>query len=246
MAARKTTDLTDLTAPTANTLVAAVDLTEALPSNQNKKITLADLTKGLSAATTGAAGVVQLNDTISSTSITQAATANAVKTAFDLANGKSALTRQTVQNSTSGTVIDFTGIPSTARIITVMLSGVSTNGSSSVIVQLGSTSFTTSGYLGASVITGGGTAAINLSSGFRIYFNLNDAAAAVRHGSMVLSNITGNTWVASGTFGLSDSAWISTVGGTIALGGTLDRVRVTTVNGTDTFDAGSINVIYQG
>ena len=54
MAARKTTDLTALTAPTANTLVQAVDLTEALPSNQNKKLTLANLTKGLSAATTGA------------------------------------------------------------------------------------------------------------------------------------------------------------------------------------------------
>lgn len=60
MAARKTTDLTALTTPTANTLVPAVDLTEALPSNQNKKLTLSDLTKGLSAATTGAAGVVQL------------------------------------------------------------------------------------------------------------------------------------------------------------------------------------------
>ena len=55
MAARKTTDLTPLTTPTVNTMVSAVDLTEALPSNQNKKLTLSDLTKGLSAATTGAA-----------------------------------------------------------------------------------------------------------------------------------------------------------------------------------------------
>lgn len=63
MAARKTTDLTALTAPTANTLVAAVDLTEALPSNQNKKLTLSNLTQGLSAATTGAARSNSVNGT---------------------------------------------------------------------------------------------------------------------------------------------------------------------------------------
>lgn len=246
MPSRKITDYAELTSPANNDMIPIVDVSEALASNKNKRIAIPNLTSQLSAASTSAAGIVQLNDTISSTSVSQAATANAAKTAYDLAVGKAALTRQTVQNSTSGTVIDFTGIPSTARLITVMLSGVSTNGSSSVIVQLGSTSFTTSGYLGASIITGSTGAATNLSSGFRIHFNLSDAAAAVRHGSMVLSNITGNTWVANGSFGLSDSAWISTVAGTIALGGTLDRVRVTTINGTDTFDAGSINLIYQG
>lgn len=54
MAARKTTDLTALTTPTANTLVPAVDLTETLASNQNKKLALSDLTKDLSAAPGGA------------------------------------------------------------------------------------------------------------------------------------------------------------------------------------------------
>lgn len=30
------------------------------------------------------------------------------------------------------------------------------------------------------------------------------------------------------------------------LSATLDRVRLTTVNGTDTFDAGLVNIIYEG
>ena len=42
----------------------------------------------LPAASTGAAGIVQLNNAVNSTSTTQAATANAVKTAYDLAAGK--------------------------------------------------------------------------------------------------------------------------------------------------------------
>jgi hypothetical protein len=37
-----------------------------------------------------------------------------------------------------------------------------------------------------------------------------------------------------------------TTGGSVTLSGTLDRVRITTVSGTDTFDAGSINILYEG
>jgi hypothetical protein len=36
------------------------------------------------------------------------------------------------------------------------------------------------------------------------------------------------------------------IGGTVTLSGTLDRVRITTVNGTDTFDAGTVNILYEG
>ena len=156
------------------------------------------------------------------------------------------LVRATSQASTSGTSKDFTGIPTWAKKITVMLSGVSTSGTNSVIVQLGSTTFTTSGYLGASSADSSATVSAALSTGFRFCFDTADVAAAVRHGQLSISSITGNTWVASGVAALSDSAFTSTVAGTIALGGVLDRVRVTTVGSTDTFDAGTINIIYEG
>lgn len=157
------------------------------------------------------------------------------------------LTQSTALATTSGTTKDFTGIPSWVKRITVMFNGVSTNGSSSVIVQIGTGGTpTTSGYNGSGVITGsGGAASTTLSSGFRIFFNANDAAAAVRHGHIVLTNVSGNIWAASGVIGLSDSAWASIVGGTISLAGVLDNVRITTVNGTDTFDAGSVNILYE-
>jgi hypothetical protein len=156
------------------------------------------------------------------------------------------LVRATSQASTSGTSIDFTDIPTWAKKITVMLSNVSTSGTNSVIVQLGSTTFTATGYLGASSALSSAVVSAALSTGFRFSFDTADVAAAVRHGQLSVSSIAGNTWVANGVAALSDSAVTSTVAGTIALGGVLDRVRVTTVGTTDTFDAGTINIIYEG
>jgi hypothetical protein len=143
----------------------------------------------------------------------------------------------TAQASTSGTSIDFTSIPSWVKRVTVMLNGVSTNGTSRTIVQLGTSSgVTTSGYLGSN-----GTA--NFSTG--IFTDDITSATAVRYTQVVITNITGNTWVATSNTGRSDATTVFTSGGSIALSGTLDRVRITTVNGTDTFDAGSINILYE-
>ena len=155
------------------------------------------------------------------------------------------LTLGTSQATTSGAFKDFLSIPTWVERITVSFQGVSTSGASSVLVQLGSGSPTTSGYLGTSAIIGSASASANLSSGFRVFFNLNDAAAAVRHGAITITNITGNVWAASGVLGLSDSAWSCIIGGSVSLAGVLDRIRITTVNGTDTFDAGAVNILYE-
>jgi hypothetical protein len=71
-------------------------------------------------------------------------------------------------------------------------------------------------------------------------------AASLYCGLAVFTNITGNTWVGSSNqiTNLSDAATLSNT--SIALSSTLDRIRITTVNGTDTFDAGTINIMYEG
>jgi hypothetical protein len=147
--------------------------------------------------------------------------------------------------STSGTSIDFTSIPSWVKRITIMLNGVSTNNTSLWQFQLGAGSVTTSGYLCYEYSQqNGGTPAVNArTSGFVL--NANNASI-IMYGSIVFQNITGNTWVASSTFtGTGAAATFWSTCGSIALSGTLDRVRITTVNGTDTFDAGSINILYE-
>jgi len=151
--------------------------------------------------------------------------------------------------TTSGTAHEFLSIPSWVRRITVLFDSVSTNGTSRVLVQIGSGSFSTSGYGSSSGnVYGSGdnqTAATYSSAGFVIEAT---AATARRTGSMTICRITGNTWVSSHSIGEALSGvdpGNCSGGGRIALAGTLDRVRITTVNGTDTFDNGAVNILYE-
>lgn len=150
----------------------------------------------------------------------------------------------TAQASTSGTSIDFTSIPSWVKRITVMFQGVSTNGTSNYQIQIGAGSVTTSGYAAVNVSTAGsGVATTAYTSGFIIV--VPGAATNLNSGAVVLTNLTSNTWAVQGVVASTDTTRSNICAGSISLGGTLDRVRITTVNGTDTFDAGSINILYE-
>lgn len=152
------------------------------------------------------------------------------------------LTSDTAKASTSGTTVDFTGIPSWAKRITVIFDSVSTNGSSNVLVQLGdSGGIETTGYLGAS---SGGPGSSNYTTGFGINENTSSSAFS---GNLTISliNSSTNTWIASGVFARNSVATMILTSGTKSTSATLDRVRITTVNGTDAFDAGSINIMYE-
>jgi hypothetical protein len=146
--------------------------------------------------------------------------------------------------SASGTSVDFTGIPAWVEKITVMFNGVSTSGTSLPLVQIGAGSVTTTGYTSSSAsVFGTNTTGVTTSTAG---FILNDSGAtSTRYGIITISSITGNTWVCSHVLGTASGANLYG-GGAIALGGALDRVRITTVNGTDTFDAGTVNIIYEG
>jgi hypothetical protein len=162
-----------------------------------------------------------------------------------VAGQNSAITAGTAVASTSGTSIDFTSIPSWVKKITVMFTAVSTNGSSIPQIQLGSGSFTTSGYLGNSFISASGSAGVGSVNSAGFLIGGNGGAGYSRTGIMTINLLTGNTWVSSHSMGDNVNNYVYWGGGSIALGGTLDRVRITTVNGTDTFDAGTINILYE-
>ena len=145
--------------------------------------------------------------------------------------------------STSGTSIDFTSIPSWVKRITVACKDVQTNGTSYKLVQIGSGSVTTSGYTSfASVVSSTGNGFTSSSDGMIV---LADSSSLGFSGQVVLALVGSNTWCASYA-GQATAHGASIGGGNIVLGGTLDRVRFTTVNGTDTFDAGLINILYEG
>jgi hypothetical protein len=146
--------------------------------------------------------------------------------------------------STSGTSIDFTGIPSWVKRVTVMFNGVSTNGSSTYQLQVGSGSVVTTGYASTSSAGTGGVTTTTATTGHLVATQI--AAAALCNGHCVLTNVSGNIWVGSSLLLSTGGAGFAIGASNIALSGTLDRVRITTVNGTDTFDAGTINIFYEG
>ena len=147
----------------------------------------------------------------------------------------------------TGTAIDFIGIPSWVKKITVVFSGVSTNGTSITQIQLGTSSgLATTGYAGTGSSCGnaGSYTVAAASSGF--YTDGAGAANYTRNGLAIITSLGGNVWAYSGTFGVSTVVLASFGGGAVTLSGTLDRIRITTVNGTDTFDSGSVNILYEG
>jgi hypothetical protein len=151
-------------------------------------------------------------------------------------------TAQTAPFSTN-TRADFSSIPSWVKRITVMLQNVSTSGTSGLLVQIGAGSIDTSGYLSASFQTSSSTQLLS-TAGFAIFNNNSNDNTS---GPLVLTLFGSNIWQASGVlFKDSSTDYLTITGGTRTLSGTLDRVRVTTVNGTDTFDTGSIiNIMWE-
>ena len=147
--------------------------------------------------------------------------------------------------STSGTSIDFTSIPSWVKRITVMFQGVSTNGTSTPQIQVGAGSITTTGYNSCGTVISATAVVATTNSTTGLILGAGGAAADIRHGSAILTLLGSNTWTITGILGYSSGTVSCYFGGSIALGGTLDRVRITTINGTDTFDAGSINILYE-
>jgi len=145
--------------------------------------------------------------------------------------------------SASGTAITFSGIPAWAERITIMLSGISLSGTANLQIQIGSGSALTSGYVGQTWL--GNTNNASYTSGFLL--SATSLATYVYYGHATLTNITSNSWVFSAAAGVTTAGAAVTGGGSnTTLGGALDRVIITTSNGTDTFDAGTVNIIYEG
>jgi len=125
-----------------------------------------------------------------------------------------------------------------------MLNAVSTNGTSLPIIQIGTSSgVETSGYLSTAQDAG---ASGSSTAGYLISRLITTSSSFV--GNVFLCKIDGNTWIASGDVAVQPtvSANVESIGGSKTLGGTLDRVRITTEGGVNTFDAGTINILYEG
>ena len=197
----------------------------------------------INASTASGGGVITTAD---ASGILQLQTAGVTGLTIDASQNvtfaKSILTSATAQASTSGTSIDFTGIPSWVKRITVMFNGVSTNGTSNLLVQIGDDGgIEVTGYLSTSgYVNAGSQNTADSTAGFLIW---NGIASNALNGTFRVCKVSGNSYVGDGTVSASPS--FVSGSGSKTLSGTLDRIRITTVNGTDALDAGSINIMYE-
>jgi len=146
----------------------------------------------------------------------------------------------------SGTTIDFSSIPSWVKRIKIMFSALSFNGAAHGLVRLGSGSLVTSGYVSGSNFLYGGTSSGNITSTAGCIVYMGSAANTIT-GTIDVSLLTANTWVASGVHVFDNNRSIQGfTAGKVTLSGALDMLRVMSSNGTDTFDSGDVNISYEG
>jgi hypothetical protein len=158
-------------------------------------------------------------------------------------NGVNGVLVSDTAKSATSTSVDFDSIPSWVKRITVMLNGVSTNGTSTLLIQIGAGSVLTSTYVSSNTtITSSNVSGSTSTAGFLFG---GSSAANIVTGNVVLTNITGNVWVGAGAIVFEGTVASALSAGKVTLSGSLDRVRITTTNGTDTFDAGTINILYE-
>lgn len=226
---------------TSPTLVTPALGTPASGVMTNVTGTASGLTSGITNALKSASTTVDVSAATAPTSgqVLTASSSTAASWADKITLGTSVA-------STSGTSIDFSGLPAGVRRVVVTVAGVSTNGTASLRIRIGPTAAVeTTGYLGAASTIVGSVATTNFTAGFD--FSDGNAITTVRHGTIILSLLDSatNTWVAIGNTGQSDSARTNIINGSKPLASALGRVSVTTTNGTDTFDAGVVNIQYE-
>jgi hypothetical protein len=157
------------------------------------------------------------------------------------------LTLGTAKATTSGSIVEFTGIPSWVKRITMIFDGVGTNGANNLDLQIGSGSYATSGYdTLCSYVGGSGSSVVAFGGGFGIVVG---GSTGLCYGRYTLDLFGGNKYIGSGVFhvhtvGVAQYT-MQSAGSSPVLSGPIDRIRIVVIGGANTFDSGSINIMYE-
>ena len=224
MSAIQASDVPVLNQNTTGSAGSATTFTSTTQNSQFNSI-------GVGAASTGVAG-----------SITASGNINASGTISD---GSGILRPKITATpvAVSGTSAVFTGIPSWATRVTMMLHSVQMTGGSSKFIQLGTSGgIVTAGYLGFSTQFSGGP--IQFSNAVAFYSIL---STDTLQGSVYfdLLDPTNNIWTCTGTLTDSNAAYLFVLSGSVGLPSNLTQIRFTSQSGTETFTGGSINISYE-
>ena len=145
--------------------------------------------------------------------------------------------------TTSGTAIDFTSIPSGVKRISMMFNQVSCNGTAPRLIQIGTSGgLVTSGYISSGAHAGAAQAGLVSTAGFLM--GAGGAVADKTVGIVTIQTLGSNIWAMESSTADGTAQYIKCGGGSITLGGVLDRVRLSTTSGA-TFDHGSVNIAWE-
>jgi hypothetical protein len=184
---------------------------------------------------------VTLVSTAATQTLTNKTLTSPTITGGSLSGTSGVLTSGTAQSSASGTSVDFTSIPSWVKRVTVMFLGVSTSVASEVQIQLGdSGGIENTGYTSSA---SQGTTSSFSSTGLVV--TASPLSSDLISGIVTIANITGNTWVSSGAVTVGSNVSTRVSGGSKTLSATLDRLSLVLLSG-GVFDAGTINIMYEG
>lgn len=250
------TVLDDMDAPAALTTLGVSAFAQTLLDDASASA--ARTTLGLGNAATGTIGTdVQAYDadipTVSASQAEmEAGTESALRSMSPLrvaqaiaALGVSGFTVRTpvTMATSSPTEIGFTSIPAGVSMVIVGFKGASTNGTSGQIIQLGhSGGYVVTGYEGTVEI---GTTRAAHNTGFLLSASTTASMAHRGHLILVRMDAAGTEWSMHGNLSLDAGAnGVYSNSGSVTLAGALDRIRWTTVGGTDVADGGTMNISY--
>lgn len=210
-------------------------------------------------------GALRVGLALSGTGITAGTTITALGTGTGGAGTYTVSASQTVSSTTitaGKASIDFTGIPSWARRITISVAGLSNVGPNAVLLRIGpSSGVETSSYLGSSTgFVTNGMAASQSSTGFNLFGSTDTGTNpsfgnVVLHGTIRLVRVDIDTvvtpandvWACSGMIGRDDGTGaIAAVGGVKSISGSLERLRLVSSGTATPFDGGTVNILYRG
>lgn len=179
------------------------------------------------------------NKTLTSPTLTSPTMSGAVVSTM----ASSVITIYGTSQTASGSAVNFTGIPSWVKRITVQINGLSYAAAGQGILRIGSSAtLVTTGYTSNCVVSN--STAVSTSAQTDGFGQLNTSAAATTiNGVYILTSMGSNTWnFCSQVFRTTDNTGVTGTG-FIALAGALDVLSL--VATSSTFDAGTINILYE-
>ena len=188
-------------------------------------------------------GNMVVNDSSATFRVRRTSGSTVSVTRLDNVAVSSGINLQTAVATTSGTSIDYTGIPTGVKRINIMFEDVSINATTYIIIQLGdSGGVETSGYSGSAWTAN--TVNTSYSNGFLLTASTSEKTFS---GALILNlqDASGFKWNGSGSIGLTNTPAGSLTGGTKSLSSELTQIRLTSASGSAVFDSGSINISWE-